>query len=371
VRFSLRVNNDLPAAQLAELAVLAEQVGFDQLWVSNDLFLRSAPVLVGLLAARTSRLQLGIAVMNPYSVHVSELAMVAATAQEASQGRFLLGIGAGSEQFLGWAGIARDHPLARTQESVATLRHLLGHPDVDPGLLPGWAGNTQGSPGNSQGMLQVPVEVPVPVYVGAMGPKMLAMAGRCADGALPLLYPPEHYPTARDQVLAGLIGPAGSADADSGAGSKRHEGLGRAERFDLPACFWVSVGPDRAAGRAALAQKLAYYGPSISPALLSRVGLTPGDFAPAAALAQQGLPAWSLVDDRMLALGISGSAADVVERCRGLTALGAEHLSFGPPLGPDPLAAVAVLGTEVLPALRETGCAATGMDDERAPDDRA
>ena len=104
VRFSVRVNNDLPFAELLALAAAAERAGFDQLWFSNDLFLRSAPVLAGALAASTGRIGLGIAVMNPYSVHVSELAMVAATAQEISGGRFLLGLGAGAEQFLGWAG---------------------------------------------------------------------------------------------------------------------------------------------------------------------------------------------------------------------------------------------------------------------------
>jgi 5,10-methylenetetrahydromethanopterin reductase len=53
----------------------------------------------------------------------------------------------------------------------------------------------------------------------------------------------------------------------------------------------------------------------------------------------------------MLALGIAGDAATVVERCRGLIALGAEHLSFGPPLGDDPVAAVQLLGSAVLPHL--------------------
>ncbi len=88
--WSLRLNNDLPAAELLQIALLAEDLGCDQLWVSNDLYLRSAPVLMGLLAARTSRIKLGIAIMNPYSVHVSELAMVAATLAEVSGGRFLL-----------------------------------------------------------------------------------------------------------------------------------------------------------------------------------------------------------------------------------------------------------------------------------------
>ena len=324
MRFSLRVNNDLDFAQLAALAAAAEDAGFDQLWVSHDLLQRSAPALVGALAERTRRIDLGIAVMNPYSVHVSEIAMTAATLQEITGGRFLLGLGVGSAQFLGWAGITRDRPLAVTTSAVVTLRAMLGHCDVDHAQLPDWYAD--------QSVLRFPPARPVPVYVGAMGPKMLAMAGRHADGALPLLYPPEHYVVARRQVLAGR-----SAET---------------RPFDLPACFWVSLSSDAPAARAALAEKLAYYGPSISAALLAGVGLRPADFAPAAALAQQGRSAADLVDDRMLSLGIAGNAADVVERCRSLQRLGAEHLSFGPPLGPDPVAAVRLLGAQVLPALR-------------------
>jgi 5,10-methylenetetrahydromethanopterin reductase len=321
MRFSVRVNNDLPFAELLALATAAEQAGFGQLWFSNDLFLRSAPVLAGALAALTERISLGIAVMNPYSVHVSELAMVAATAQEVSGGRFLLGLGAGAEQFLGWAGLARPRPLAVTRTALVVLRALLGHGDVDRTLLPEWFG--------PDSVLRFPLDRPVPVYVGAMGPKMLEMAGRHADGVLPLLYPPERYAVVRPQVLAG----AGSRDVD------------------LPACFWVSVSDDAAAGRAALAEKLAYYGPSISAEMLAGSGLRPQDFAPAAELAQSGRVAAALVDDRMLSLGVAGDVADVVARCRPLVRLGASHLSFGPPLGPDPVAAVRLLGEQVLPVL--------------------
>ncbi len=163
----MRVNNDLRFDELLALAVAAERAGFDQLWVSNDLFLRSASVLAGALAARTARIGLGIAVMNPYSMHVSELAMAAATAQEISGGRFLLGLGAGSQQFLGWAGITRAQPLPTTRSALVALRALLGHQDVDQALLPDWFG--------PQGVLRIPLGRPVPVYIGAMGPKMLEM----------------------------------------------------------------------------------------------------------------------------------------------------------------------------------------------------
>ena len=350
MRFSVRVNNDLSVAELTALAVAAENAGFDQVWVSNDLFLRSAPVLAATVAARTSRIGIGIGVMNPYSVHPVELAMAAATLQEASGGRFLLGLGAGAEQFLGWAGLPRTAPLATTRTAVVTLRALLGHPDADRALLPDWARPPAAA------ALRFPVGKPVPVYVGAMGPRMLAMAGTHADGALPLLYPPETYPAARAAVAAGALA------SSRGASSTGASSTGAAGReVDVPACFWVSLSDDPAEARNALAEKLAYYGSSFGADLLAAAGLRPSDFAAAARLAHAGRPAAALIDDRMLSLGIAGDAAAVLARCQGLRAMGAEHLSFGPPLGPDPVAAIGRLGDGVLPALRTRPAAGGGQ----------
>jgi 5,10-methylenetetrahydromethanopterin reductase len=166
-----------------------------------------------------------------------------------------------------------------------------------------------------------------------MGPRMLAMAGAHADGALPLLYPPERFAVARASVLAGAA-PAG-------------------REVDLPACFWVSLSADPSRARDALAEKLAYYGSSFSAPMLAEAGLAPADFDRAARLAHTGQQAAALIDDRMLSLGIAGDATEVIARCRVLLALGARHLSFGPPLGPDPVAAIGLLGSQVLPALRD------------------
>jgi 5,10-methylenetetrahydromethanopterin reductase len=55
----------------------------------------------------------------------------------------------------------------------------------------------------------------------------------------------------------------------------------------------------------------------------------------------------------MLRIGIVGTANSLIERLEGLVAMGADHLSFGPPLGPDPLAAVRLLGERVLPHVRK------------------
>ncbi len=321
IRVSLRLNNDLPPSRFLELAGVAEESGFDQLWVSHDLLLRSAPVLLSAAAGVTSRIRLGAGVLNPYSAHPVELAMHAATLQEVSGGRALLGIGAGAAGLLGAAAIDRPAPLERTREAIATCRSLLG-----------------GAPG-ARPRLAIPLPVPVPLYVGAMGPRMLGLAGELADGALALLYPPEHYPLARAQVLAGA------------------ETAGRSPgELDLPACVWVSVDEDPAAAEAALAEKFAFYGQDLSPYLLGRAGLRPADFAPAAAAlaAGDGRLARSLILPAMLRLGIAGTPEQVAVRCASLVAAGASHVSFGPPLGPDPVRAVKTIGREVVPVLRKS-----------------
>jgi 5,10-methylenetetrahydromethanopterin reductase len=328
-RTSLRLNNDTPVAEFVALARAAEEAGFDQLWVSHDLLLRSGPVLVAAAAMATTSIHLGVGVLNPYSAHPAELAMHAATLQELSGGRALLGIAAGAAEFLGIAGIEQRRPLRATRRALLACRTLLdgGCPAEVDGAGP-WAASAR---------LLAPPSSPVPIYLGAMSPRMLALAGELADGALPLLFPPEHFPTAAAQVAAGA------------AGAGRRLGL-----LDVPACVWVSVDEDAEAARGALADKLAFYGPAFAPYLLQRAGLTQDDFRPAAdALAAGDVAAVrALVSAAMLRLGIAGTPEDVVARCRGLLEAGATHLSFGPPLGPDPRRAVALLGERVLPALR-------------------
>lgn len=331
LRSSLRLNNDTSAGDFVALAVQAEAAGFDQLWVSHDLLLRSAPVLLAAAAVATRRIGLGTGILNPYSAHPVELVMHAATLQELSAGRALLGIAAGAAEFLSLAGIEQRHPLAATRAALLACRALL---DGDsPAGIEGagsWADGTR--------LLAVPTER-VPLYLGAMSPKMLALAGELADGALALLYPPEHFPVAGEIVAAG----AAAAGRDPG-------------EIDLPACIWVSVDEDAAAARGALADKLAFYGTAFAPYLLERVGLSPEDFRPAATALAAGdrAAARALVTAPMLRLGVAGTPDEVVDRCRGLLEAGATHLSFGPPLGPDPRRAVALLGEVVLPALRRS-----------------
>ena len=325
MRFSLRLNNDLTVLQYVDLAQQAEALGFDQFWVSNDLFLRSAGVILTATALSTDRIQIGSCILNPYTMNAAEIAMLAATLDEASKGRFLLGISAGAAEFLGWIGLRHGKPLTATRESVVAVRRLLRNENAEcSGEFQSWS---------DEAYMRFPVERQLPIYIGGMGPKMLELAGEVGDGALPLLFPPERYYTAFRQV-----------------------GRGQASRttpnldFDFATCIWVSASKNQAAARRVLAQKVAYYGNAMNETVLSDLGLVKADFEPISRAIVEDRNeerAADLVTDEMLRIGVVGDATQIIERLEPLVADGATHLSFGPPLGPDLGEALNILGQVV------------------------
>ncbi len=127
--------------------------------------------------------------------------------------------------------------------------------------------------------------------------------------------------------------------------------------IDVAACIWCSVSDDRPAAEAALREKIAYYGHAMSQTILDQLGLTHGDFVEIerAVMVENNLEkARSLVTEDMLRIGVVGTTADLIPRLEVLVQMGARHLSFGPPLGPDPLEAIEVIGRDVLPYFRES-----------------
>src|SRR6266446_1190389 len=126
MRFSVRFNNDLPVAEYASLAQAAEAAGFDQFWVSHDLFLRSVWIILASVAQATRRIQLGTCIVNPFTMHPAEIAMAAGAVDELSGGRFCLGISSGAGDFLNWVGIQPEQPVRVVRETVTTLRKLFG-----------------------------------------------------------------------------------------------------------------------------------------------------------------------------------------------------------------------------------------------------
>lgn len=327
MKFSIRLNNDLPVTEYIRLAQAAEMGGFAQFWVSDDLFLRSAPVILTAVAGATRRIEIGTCILNPYTLNPAEIAMLAATLDEVSQGRFNLGLAAGAGQFLKWVGLEQNQPLAAVTESATVIRRLLAgqRADLDGRFLK-WS---------AEAYLRFTPSRVVPIYLGAMSPHMLRAIGEWADGGLPLLFPPEHYRNVQPLVQAGAAQTGRALDS-----------------IDLAACIWCSIDPDRDKAIDALKEKVAYYGHALSQTIYAQLGLRAADFAPLeqAVMVENDLEkAKQLVTDPMLAIGIAGSSRDLIARLEGLIAMGVRHLSFGPPLGPDPLRAIETIARDVIP----------------------
>ncbi|HEX5166028.1 MAG TPA: LLM class flavin-dependent oxidoreductase, partial [Thermomicrobiales bacterium] len=249
MRFSLRLNNDLPITEYVLLAQAAEEAEFDQFWVSHDLFLRSSPAILTAVALATERIELGTCILNPYTLHPAELAMVAATLEEVSEGRFNLGLGAGAAEFMKWVRLPYDRPLATTRRAIRQLRAVL-----DGAQPPGWEPEAYLRFDSGSGRR-------IPIYLAALSPNMLRLAGELADGVLPLLFPPEHYATVEPLIREGA----------------ERAGRSMAE-IDLAACVWCSISDDRQAAEDVLRDKIAYYGHALSPLIFDRLGLTADDF---------------------------------------------------------------------------------------------
>src|SRR5271155_2246141 len=123
----------LPAAQLAaERARLAEACGFDAVWLADERFYREVYAVLAQVALATRRVRLGPCVTDPFVRHPALTAMAIATLDEISDGRAMLGLGAGVSGFAE-LGIRPSKPPRAIRESIDLIRALLRGEQVDVG----------------------------------------------------------------------------------------------------------------------------------------------------------------------------------------------------------------------------------------------
>jgi len=176
----------VPLAAHEPLVRRAEAAGYDDLWSGETNGPDGFTPLV-LAAAWSERLRLGTGIVNPFTRGPLVLAQHAAALQDASGGRFCLGIGSSSNVIVErWNGIPFAKPLTRVRETVELLRPL-------------FAGER--GPGGCK--LETAPATPVPIYVAALGDKMLEAAGEVADGAILNFLPLSAVPHVVERIRAG------------------------------------------------------------------------------------------------------------------------------------------------------------------------
>ena len=169
----LLVLPERPVPELVERARRAEALGYDAVWVADEKFYRDPWVVLSAIALATERVRIGTGVTEPYARHPGLLAMAAASLAELAPGRVVLGIGAGGPGFPPM-GVERRHPTRAVPEAVAIARALLRGERVD---VTGEVMSFRGGSLNFEPSA-------VPIYVAARGRRMLAAAGRVADGVI-------------------------------------------------------------------------------------------------------------------------------------------------------------------------------------------
>ncbi|HLY36202.1 MAG TPA: LLM class F420-dependent oxidoreductase [Candidatus Limnocylindria bacterium] len=199
-----------PADQLA-VAEAAEAMGYDSIWTAEAYGSDAATVLAW-LAASTSRIKLGAGILQIPARSAAMTAMTAATIDQLSGGRFLLGLGSSGPQVSeGWHGVRFGRQLQRTREYVAVVRMALEHQKVE------FHGETMDlplpdGPGKALKLTIHPAQKRIPIYLAVLGPKNVALAGEIADGWLPVFFSPEHTTALRAPLEEGAARAGRSLD---------------------------------------------------------------------------------------------------------------------------------------------------------------
>jgi F420-dependent oxidoreductase-like protein len=177
----------------AEAVVAMEQVGLDVVWVA-EAYSFDAVSLMGYLAAKTERVQIGSGILPIYSRTPALTAMTAAGLDALSGGRMILGLGASGPQVIeGFHGVPYDKPVARTREIIEICRKVwrrerLTNEGLYPIPLPEGQGTGLGKPLK---LINHPRRADIPVWVASLGDKNVEMTAELANGWLPTVLMPE------------------------------------------------------------------------------------------------------------------------------------------------------------------------------------
>ena len=181
-------------ADIIGQALLCEKSGFDSVWYPDhfvggaaDSLWPEAICAMTAAALNTSRILIGSGTTDVLRRHPALLAQSMATLDHLSDGRAILGLGAGEAMNLAPFGIPQRHACSKLREAIIVMRNLWAAGATHPARYEGEFYHLHDA------YLQIAAKSRLPVYVGAFAPKMLALTGELADGWIPFSHTPETY----------------------------------------------------------------------------------------------------------------------------------------------------------------------------------
>jgi F420-dependent oxidoreductase-like protein len=193
-----------------------ERLGFDSMWTAES-WGSDAISPLAWWGSATSRIRLGTNLLNVSARTPAATAMAAVTLDHLSGGRFCLGLGVSGPQVVeGWHGQRFTRPLARTREYVDIIRRILARAeritnDGPEYPMPYPGGTGLGKPLN---IMTHPLRDDLPIFMGAEGPKNVALAAEIADGWFPIFYAPRHEELYAPHLAEGFARPTARRTPD-------------------------------------------------------------------------------------------------------------------------------------------------------------
>ena len=348
VRIGIEFVPDKPIEKIVKYVKLAEDAGFDNVWITDHYNNRNVWATLTAIALNTEKIMLGPGVTNPYHISPALTASAAVTINELSNGRAVIGMGAGDKITLNALGVKWKKPVSHVVESIKYMRTLTNGKKFS---LDGKAFKVKGAKlaivkrdpvldENGKPVMRdgkpLKVAPKIPIYAGAQGPMMLKNTAMVADGILINASHPKDFAIAMDNIKEGAE-TAGrdlseidvTAYASFSIGATREEALkGDAK---IVVAFIVAGSPDVVLERHNL---------DMDACNKVKDLLGQGNFAE--------LPN-AITDEMIEAFAVVGTNEQCIKRIEELMKVGVTQFVVGSPIGPDKKAAIAQIGKEIIP----------------------
>jgi 5,10-methylenetetrahydromethanopterin reductase len=172
---------EMAAPRLVDAIAHVEDVGMDEAWIGDEGPARDPFTILAAAATRTTSVTLAVGVTNPYLRHPAITAGTMLTIHELSEGRAILGIGAGGQISLAPYGVEPTKPLATIRDALRVSRAVARGEETEGYSPPDLA------------LTEAPSGRPLPLYIGARGERLNRLASAAADGAFVAGLPPFRY----------------------------------------------------------------------------------------------------------------------------------------------------------------------------------
>ncbi|HKZ93448.1 MAG TPA: 5,10-methylenetetrahydromethanopterin reductase [Candidatus Bathyarchaeia archaeon] len=326
VKFGIEFVPREPYWKIMYYAIQAERGDFSNLWITDHFNNRNVYATLATAAIYTNKITFGPGVTNPYMVNPVLTAQAIATLDEMAPGRVVLGIGAGDKTTLDTVGVEMRKPLTAIQESIAIIRQMIKGETV---AYQGEVFKTAGAK-----FLFKP-RGKISVYVGAQGPKMLALAGKIGDGVLINACHPRDVEYAVNCVKEGVSEAGkqlGEVDVAAYTSFSVHEDIKKANKAAIPVVSFIVAGSPP--------QLLERHGIDVKKAEEIKEALKANDW---------GRAFGGVTPEMIGAFSVCGTPDMCAERIAELLKSGISQFVVGSPIGVNVREAIKLISEKIIP----------------------